>query len=148
MLTRPTTEQVLRGIVNDLNTIIGPDLQSEPARVALGMITQLLNGCAVRSAHEIAWMFEECLAIEQAVASVDDPATKTALANFRQAETTLHLDDVVARYHLAGEALSLAIEHAYRVGDAELAASLRKLLKARSDHEMAIVGQLELVGRG
>ena len=52
MLTQPTTELLLRGIARDLNEQIAPELQSESAKVALGMIVQLLNGCVTRAAHE------------------------------------------------------------------------------------------------
>ena len=148
MLSRPTTDQVLAGIVDDLNTIIGPELRTEPAKVALQMITQLLNGCAVRAAHEIAWMLEEGHAIAAAVEHTDDPATQASLAAWRDAPKTLHLDDVVARYHHAGQALAAAIDRAYASGDEARARELRELLKARSGHEMQIVGQLDLVGRG
>jgi hypothetical protein len=59
-----------------------------------------------------------------------------------------HLADVSDRYHEASTALSEAIEAAYASGDLTRAAELRDLLLARSAHEMAIVGALNLVGRG
>ncbi len=149
MLTRPTTDQVLRGIVRDLNELGLPAVHDEAARVAMSMITQLLNGCAERAAHEIAWMHEEMAAIEAAVDGDPDEATAAALAAFRAAaNTSLHLDDVATRYHLASEALAAAVEAAYRNGDRERAAALRELLLARSAHEMQIVGALDLAGRG
>jgi hypothetical protein len=148
MLTQPTTELLLRGIARDLNEQIAPDLRSESAKVALGMIVQLLNGCATRAAHEIAWMHEEADAIVTAVASIDDAATAAALAALRAAPDDLHLDGAAHRYHLASEALAAAVEHAYAIGDGTLVATLRDLLQSRSAHEMEVVGTLELVGRG
>jgi hypothetical protein len=135
VITRPTTEQVILGIVRDLNEVVLPTVHDEPAKVALGMISQLLSGCAARAAHEIAWMHEEIAAIDDATGH------ETAVAS-------LHLEDVCAAYHDASLALSEAIEAAYAANDRARAASLRELLLARSGHEMAIVGALDLVGRG
>jgi len=148
MLTQPTTELLLRGIARDLSEQIAPDLQSESAKVALGMIVQLLNGCATRTAHEIAWMHEEADAIMAAVSPIDDPATVTAVQAFRAAPDDLHHDGAARRYHLASEALAAAVEHAYATSDDALIATLRDLLQSRSAHEMEVVGTLELVGRG
>ncbi len=148
MLNRPTTEQVLRGLINELTTVIAPELHSEPAKVSLGMITQILNGCATRSAHEIEWIHDECNAIESAVSGLDDPATQCALADYRNADLALSLDASVHRYHLASEALSAAIEFAFSTTNKGLVVDLRELLKARSAHEMQILGVFEMVGRG
>jgi hypothetical protein len=135
VISKPTTEQVLLGIVRDLNEVILPTVNDEPAKVALGMITQLLQGCAQRAAHEIAWMAEEIAAIDAVT------GRSTVIESW-------HLADVSDRYHEASTALSEAIEAAYASGDLTSAAELRDLLLARSAHEMAIVGALNLVGRG
>lgn len=148
MLSRPTTDQLLRGIADDLRTLIAPELQSEQAKVALAMITQLLAGCAVRAAHEIAWMSDESDIIERAVADIDDRATRTALTDYRATPKSLELAGAAVRYGRASRALSAGIEYAYRTRNEALAAELRSVLKARSAHEMAIMGQLDLVGRG
>jgi hypothetical protein len=149
MLTRPTTDQVLSAVARDLEEVVLPAVSAEPVRVAIGMMTQLVRGCAARAAHEIAWMYEEMAAIDSATSDIDDRATQTALAAFRAVPVdSVHLDDVVARYHLASEALGAAIEWAYRSGHRERASALRELLFARSAHEMQIVGALDLVGRG
>ncbi len=137
MFTRPTTEQVLRGLVDDLSRTIAPELTSETAKVALGMIVQLLQGCAVRSAHEIAWMHDEIAAIEAEVGTV-------AAAH----GDSLHLEDVIVRYHAASEVLAEAVEAGYAAGDEARVDRLRALLEARSGNEMRIVGALDLVGRG
>jgi hypothetical protein len=149
VLTRPTTEQVLAAVARELGEVVLPAVSDEPVRVALQMMVQLLAGCAQRAAHEIAWMHEEIAAIESAVDDIDDEATRVAVAALRAAPTgSLHLDDVVRRYHLASEALAAAVEHAYRIGDGPLAVSLRELLLARNANEMTVVGRLDLVGRG
>jgi hypothetical protein len=135
MITRPTTQQVILGIVRDLNEVVLPTVADEPARVAIGMISQLLSGCATRAAHEIAWMHDEIAAMD-------------AATGHSTTVVSLHLDDVCTAYHDASVALSEAIETAYAAGDTERAASLRELLLARSGHEMEIVGALDLVGRG
>ncbi len=137
MLSRPTTEQMLRGIVADLDATVAPALPDGPAKVAVAMMTQLLLGCAVRAAHEIAWMHEEIAAIEAEVGAV-------AAAHGE----SLHLDDVVVRYHAASAALADAVDAAYAAGDGPRVEALRQLLEARNAHEMEIMGVLELVGRG
>ena len=73
---------------------------------------------------------------------------RTALADLEAADTSLHLADVVARYSLAGNVLATAFEAAYRAGDQDGIDVLRAVLQARSDREMQIIGQLDLVGRG
>jgi hypothetical protein len=136
MFAKPTTEQVLLGLIEHLNETIAPELQTDGARNALGMISQILRGCATRSAHEIAWMHEEITAFAAAT-------NATAVA-----PASLHLDDVCAAYSSASGHIADAIDAAYQSGDTARAASLRELLKARSANEMAIVGALDLVGRG
>jgi len=149
VLSRPTTDQVLRQVASDLADLVLPHVDGEPARVAVQMMTQLLAGCAQRAAHELAWMHDEMAAIEAAVGDIDDDATQAALAAFRDAPAaSLHLDDVAHRYHLASDALGAAVEHAYRVGDRVRSERLRDLLAARSATEMTIIGRLDLVGRG
>ena len=148
MFTRPMTDAVIRGIVNDLNEQIAPDLHAEAAKVALGMIVQILQGCAARAAHEIAWMHDEIADIVVALQGVDDSAVVAALGALDLGPRGLDLADVIARYDLASQALSLGIEGAYERDDAALAERLRVLLEERSAHEMQIVGALALVGRG
>lgn len=148
MFSRPTTDAVLRGIVNDLNEQIKPALHDDAASVALGMIVQILQGCAARAAHEIAWMHEEIADIVAALDGVGDPAVRVALAVLAAAPAGLELATVIVRYDLASRALSAGIEGAYERGDAELVERLRLLLEQRNAHEMNIVGALALVGRG
>jgi len=136
MLTRPTTEQVLIGIANDLRDIVAPEVDSEAVKVLLGQIDQVLRGCATRAAHETAWIHEEADSVS-AITGVEVgwPAS-------------LHLDDVVAWYDTVSRVLSGALDDAFADGDTVRVADLKTLLDARSANEMRIVGALELVGRG
>jgi hypothetical protein len=136
MFTRPTTEQVLIGIANELRDTVAPEVTSEPVKVLLGQIDQVLRGCATRAAHEIAWVHEEACVIAGATgADVGAPAS-------------LHLADVLDWYHSVSRALSQALDAAFAAADPARIAELKALLDARSATEMAIVGALELVGRG
>jgi hypothetical protein len=136
MLTRPTTEQVLVGIADELRDTVAGEVHSAPVQVLLGQIDQILRGLAVRSAHEIAWMHEEADAIAAATGTdVGWPAS-------------LHLEDVCAWYDTVSRVLSGALDAAFAAGDSARVAELKVLLDARSATEMAIVGALDLVGRG
>ena len=133
MLARPTTDQVLDGIVASLTDDVLPAIQDEPARVAVQMIQQLARGAAVRAAG---------------TASTDAPVGEAVAALDEIDFTSLHLADVQRRYDAAGEVLSRLAVAAFADGTAHDRAAVRELLAARSAHEMAIVGQLDLVGRG
>ncbi|MFM7537032.1 MAG: hypothetical protein ACKO91_14730 [Acidimicrobiales bacterium] len=150
MYVRPSTDQIIEGACRELDEQVLPLLAAgSPASVLVQQMVQLLRGCAVRAAHEIAWMHEETAAIVEAVAGIDDDATAAALAAYHAAPAGgLHLDEVAHRYDLASQALGAAVEAAYRTGDVAQQEALRALLRARSANEMAVVGALELVGRG
>jgi hypothetical protein len=136
MLTRPTTEQVLVGIADELRDTVAPEVQSEPVKVLLAQIDQILRSCAIRSAHETAWIHDEADTIAAVTGTdVGWPAS-------------LHLDDVAAWYDATSRVLSAALDDAFAAGDANRIAELKLLLDARSATEMKIVGALELVGRG
>jgi len=136
MLSQPTTEQILYGIARDLKSTVQADVRSEPTRVMVGMMVQLLESCAERAAHEVAWVHEEGAAI--AVAAGRDLG----------APATLHLADVLAWYHQVSGVLSDGIERAYQSGDPVDIDTWRSLIDARRAHEAQILGALELVGRG
>ena len=59
---------------------------------------------------------------------------------------TLHLDDVEARYSLASEVLSCALEEAEP--GSPLATAADAALDARLAREQEIIGAFQLVGRG
>jgi hypothetical protein len=136
MLTRPTTDHILIGIADDLRDLVVPEVSSEPVKVLLGQIDQILRGLSVRAAHEIAWMHEEA----------DQVAAITG-ADLGWPDS-LHLADVVSWYHEVSSVLSGAIDDAFAAGDTQRVADLKSLLDARSANEMRIVGALDLVGRG
>jgi hypothetical protein len=136
MLTRPTTEQVLVGIADELRDTVAPLIHEAPVQVLLQQIDQILRGLATRAAHEIAWMHEEADSIAAITGTdVGWPAS-------------LHLDDVASWYDQVSRVLSGAIDAAFAEGDTARVAELKQLLDARSATEMRIVGALDLVGRG
>jgi hypothetical protein len=136
MLTRPTTEQILVGIADELRDTVAPLVAEPPVQVLLAQIDQIIRGLAARAAHEIAWMHEEADSISAITGTdVGWPAS-------------LHLDDVVAWYDQVSRTLSEAIDEAFAAGDTARVAELKQVLDARSATEMGIIGALALVGRG
>ncbi|CAN5801570.1 MAG: hypothetical protein ACR2HP_03360 [Ilumatobacteraceae bacterium] len=153
MLSKPTTDHVINGVRATLDEQVLPKLTDEPTRVAVQMMQQILRGAAVRAAHEIAWMHEEIAGIRVVAAgAADDAAVAEAVAALDGLDAldaaSLHLEDVQARYDKAGEVLSRCVEAAYAAGDDEAVERARAVLALRSAHEMEIIGQLDLVGRG
>lgn len=136
MLTRPTTEQVLVGIADELRDTVAPLVHDAPVQVLLQQIDQILRGLATRAAHEIAWMHEEADSIA-AITGTDVGWP-----------TSLHLEDVVSWYDQVSRVLSAALDAAFAEGDTTRVAELKQLLDARSATEMRIVGSFDLVGRG
>lgn len=136
MFSRPTTEQLLAGIAEQLRTTVMSEIQTEPTKILLQQIDQILMGCSRRAAHEIAFIHEE--------------AQKVAALTGRDmgAPASLHLDDVVAWYHSVSVALSEEVEAAFASGDQSRIDAVRGVLDARSAVEMQILGALDLVGRG
>jgi hypothetical protein len=134
--TKPTTEQVLRGVAEELRSTVLPDVGSEPVKVMVGMMVQLIEECAVRAAHEIAWAHEEAVAIGDAA------------GQDLGAPPSLHLDAVAGWYGIVSRTLSDGIERAYRSGDPAQIDKWRALIEARQANEQTILGTLDLVGRG
>lgn len=137
---RPTTEQLLNDIARELRESVMPAVGDPALVVNLEMLEQLLTSCAVRAAHEIAWMAEECDEIEAFAADVADrlgcTATAQALSAYRDGRSdSLHLDDRVENYHLASEAFGKAIDAVFAADDAELSERCAALVRARRDHE-------------
>jgi hypothetical protein len=149
MQSSPTTVQILEGLRVELRQTVLPEVSAGPARVAVEMLDNVLSNLATRAAHEIAWMRDESDEIERLAAEVDDPATRSALAAYRETNREgLHLAEVQASYDRAGEVLSCALEHALDTNDTVLLAASRHILKIRSEREMAILGDWNMVGRG
>ena len=102
----------------------------------MGMIDQILRNLSVRVANEIEWMHEEVAAI--AAAAGRDPGSPQSL----------QLQHVVEWYGSVSRWLSAGVEAAYATGDQAEINKWRALIEARSAHEQAIMGSLDLVGRG
>lgn len=154
MISRPTTEQLLRNVAGELRSRIHPAVGDPALEVVVEMLQQIVVSCAVRCAHEIAWLREE---EEAMVAYATDVVAVLPSADAVQAALTaweegrdggLHLDQVVADYSLAGEALSCALEAALEAGHDDLAARAGALIAARVEHETQIRGDYVMSGRG
>lgn len=136
MFSKPTTEQLLAGIAEQLRTTVMAEVQTEPTKILLQQIDQILMGCSRRAAHEIAFIHDEA----QRVAELTGKNVG--------APRSLHLDDVVAWYHEISVVLSEEVEAAFASGDQARVDAVRAALDARSAVEMQILGALDLVGRG
>ena len=136
MLSRPSTDQVLTALADDLANVLAPALTDEAATVLAGQTEQLMRRLARRAAHEIGWMAEEIAAIDSALGRTPDPTE------------SWHLDAVLDRYSAASGALADAIEAAFAAGDKGRVAELKALLDQRITTEQEILGTLDLVGRG
>ena len=154
MLSRPTTEQILADCRQELLTTVDGAVTDPAVKIAIQMMENVLRNCATRAAHEIAWMREEThamieLARRTAASAACTDALTAALADHdAHRSDSLHLDDVVATYGLAGECLSVALEAAVAAEDAELVIAGHSLLQQRLAHELEIMGEWTMVGRG
>ncbi len=154
MITRPTTDQILRECSRQLSDTVLPEVQSEHARVTVQMLEHVLRNAAIRCAHEIAWMRDETDAMESyardVTAALPDRGTETAraLAALDAApRDSLQLEDVVDTYGRAGEALSCALEAAVAASHAELSGRATELLARRNEHELEINDNWVMIGR-
>ncbi len=136
MFSKPTTEQLLAGIAEQLRTTVMAEIQTEPTKILLQQIDQILMGCSRRAAHEIAFVHEEAARVA------------ALTGNDQGSPTSLHLDDVIAWYHQVSTALSKEVETAFASGDKARIEAVRQVLAERSAVEMQILGALDLVGRG
>ncbi len=155
MITRPSTPQILLDVRRELLEVLEPELSSATARLSVQMLENVLRNCATRAGHEIAWMRDECSAMEafcdQVVDALGERAAEVAvlLSSYRSERSeSLHLDDVQADYDRAGRAMSAAVELALASGDAGLAARAQELLLDRQAREAEIMGEWHMVGRG
>jgi len=136
MFSKPTTEQLLAGIAEQLRTTVMAEIQTEPTKILLQQIDQILVGCSRRAAHEVAFVHEEAARVAAATGKdVGAPAS-------------LHLDDVVEWYHHVSTVLADEVEAAFASGDQTRIDAVRRVLEERSAVEMQILGALDLVGRG
>ncbi len=141
MQAQPTTDQILNDLAREVREELIPVIEDPALKVNLEMMEQLLTAAAVRSAHEIAWMAAEVdamLAYANDVAdTLNDAATSEALAAFAaDSSDSLHLQDQVQNYSLAGEAFGRALEAA---GDHDrLGPAGAQLIRQRRDTEREI----------
>ena len=155
MIVRPTTAQLLRDVRHELTEVVGPEVDTATAKVALEQIDIILEQCAVRSGSEIAWMVEEIDEIEAYAADVadatGDQATVAALDAGRTGRSgSLQLDDLAADYNLMSEALSSAIEACMAdPGQRALRERGVEILRLRrAERETVVRANWRLVGRG
>ena len=154
MISLPTTDQVILDCRRELLEVIGLEVHSDAAKVSVQMVENVLWNAAERAAHEIAWLRDETLAMENYAADVlaaipTAPGVAAALETLSAGpRASLHLADMVTVYSLAGEALSCGLEAAMADGRADLAVRAAALLQERSATEVRIMGEWGFVGRG
>jgi hypothetical protein len=155
VISRPTTEQILLDCRRELLDVVLPDAQSDHVRVSIQMLENVLRNAATRSAHEIAWMREETVALETFAREVQSTIPERSAETSRALQTlatanrdSLHLDDVIDTYSKAGEAFSCALEAAMEAGHTGLTTQAADLCRARNERELEIKGEWAMVGRG
>jgi hypothetical protein len=74
--TSPTTQQLLEDCARELRDDVIPAISDPTVIVNLQMMELVLQSCALRAGHEIAWMADEVAAIEavEACLAADDKA--------------------------------------------------------------------------
>ena len=151
MITQPTTARILEVVRQELAENVLPVTTDVQAQASLQMIDHILVTVTERVQHEIAWMVEETESItalgEQVVdMGPDASGVALALAALRSSvSSSLQYDDVAARYSLAGEVLSCALEEVPT--SAPLRTAVEAQLDLRMQHEVEIMGEFELVAR-
>ena len=153
MITRPTSAQLIDEVRRELSSNVAPQLTDPQAQGSLQMVDHILRTLSVRAEHEIEWMLDEIDDISSVVgrfaATADaPPSVREALdALSASASGSMSLSDVTARYALASEALSRAIE-ATVATPGPLRDSVNALLDRRLEHETDVIGEFQLVARG
>ncbi|MFN3255270.1 MAG: hypothetical protein ACE37B_06215 [Ilumatobacter sp.] len=155
MMVRPTTSQLLRDVRHELVETIAPEVTTATARVALEQIDIILEQCAVRADHEIAWMGEEIAEIDDFAGRVidrtgDEPTAAALRAARHEASGSLALESMCDDYNRMSAALSCAIEACMGQPDrADLLAEAIGILQTRrSERELVVRANWRLVGRG
>jgi hypothetical protein len=153
VIASPSTEKILLDCARELMEGVLPHVSEDTARVRVVMLEHVLRNAALRAAHEIAWMRDESaelLAYARAVHAKlpEAQALADALASADSPTHSLHLDDVVAAYRHASEALSCAIEATMTANDAALVERGADLVSSRLKREREVMcGWGELAGR-
>lgn len=150
MISRPTTEQIVLDCRRELIETIFPAVSDAAAALAVRMLENVLDNVATRAAHEIAWMTEEAadMVAYAAEVAVAYPGGELEVAVAAAAPAlSLHLEDVVAAYSRAGEALSCATEAASAARDGARLRQAVELLERRTAREQEIKGEWQMLGR-
>jgi hypothetical protein len=153
MITRPTSAQLIDEVRRELSSNVAPQLTDPQAQGSLQMVDHILRTLSVRAEHEIEWMLDEIDDISSVVgqfaASADAPTSVREAMDALEASPygSRSLSDVTARYALASEALSRAIE-ATVATPGPLRDSVNALLDRRLEHETDVIGEFQLVARG
>jgi hypothetical protein len=153
MISKPTTPQLIDTACTELESKVAPAVTDGATKVVLEMALAVLKGAAIRSANEVAWMREECDAVDKlARRLVKQMPAATDLADAHRAYTdgktgSLYLDDVLADYERASEVLSRAAEAAYDDGTPRRISAVRKLFDQRMANEKTVIGVFMAAGR-
>jgi hypothetical protein len=150
VISRPTTQQLLDDCARELRDSVIPAVTDPTVIVNLQMMEQVLQSCALRAGHEIAWMADEVSAIDSYAADVAvvHPEVGPALHSLRAASSaSLHLNDRSDQYHLAGETLACAMEACLAANDRALQQRGVELLQARRARETELRPNFYFPGR-
>ncbi len=152
MITRPTTDQLIAEVWQELVDAVMPALSDETLQVRVAMAETVLRTAAVRAAHEIAWMSDETAALmtyaRTVEARIPSSELSAALTAFDEVpRNSRHLADVVETYERADEAFAVALATAQREGSADLLDAARDLLQARVSTEKVVMATYAVVGR-
>ena len=153
MIIRPSTPQILRDLQVEVEREILPMMPDPVSKMRVQMLLAVLGNCAVRSAHEIAWMRQETAEIIDYARDVTNVVTEearrtvTLLLEAIHTDDSLHLDDVAATYSRAGYALSAALDAAMDAYLNDLVLRGEALLRARVTREQEIAGGSATTGR-
>ncbi len=155
MISRPTTQQLLDDCARELRESVMPMVADPATKVKLEMMEQIIASCALRAGQELAWMAEECDAMEAYATEVrvtfDDPdgaavgALLTRYHNERRGG--LVAEDRTHDYDLAGRAFSAALALAMRRQHPELTARARAVIDVRNEREGVLRPNFYFPGR-
>ena len=152
MISRPTTDQLIADVCQDLVDAVLPALTDETLQVRVAMAETVLRNAAVRAAHEIAWLTDETAVLIEYANAVNARIPRVeltaALAAFDDGpQHSLHLADVVETYERASRAFAVALAAVQREGIAELVDAARDLLDDRVSTEKLVMATYAVVGR-
>lgn len=161
MITRPTSEQLVRAVRAELTEQVKPKIDDPVVLESLGMMDALLSMVERRVDNEAAWMREEVAAIEAAAAEIAgtdddrDGRVGAALADLRPARETAsgsetaggsEMEVLRREYSAAGEVLSRCLEVVLPIGGRRRQ-RFEEILRTRLAREVSIRGDFSLVGR-